>query len=66
MCNKNLLTDWTLQPHLDSVQGGGGDGVDAPNIAVQVFPNEHHVKVAQVETDALQVNQIHLYANQSK
>lgn len=49
-----------LAARLDGVQRGGGDGVDAAHIPVQVLPNEHHVKVAQVEAHALQIDQVDL------
>lgn len=49
-----------LEPLLDGVEGGDGDGVDHGDLLGVVLVDHHHVEVLEVELDPLEVDQLHL------
>ena len=49
------------QPVFNRLQGLLWNCINTADVPIQILPNKHHIEVAQIEANALQVDKVHLY-----
>lgn len=57
---KTSLGD-VLKPLFDVIQHIHGDGIDHRHLPVIILEDEHHIKILEMESNSLEVNELHFF-----